>query len=175
MLADVRERHPDLRLVIIGGVADEYVLEKAGNKNYIKDLHELSARLGISDLVRWSGYTAPESDTASTLLSAADICVLPFDEGVSLNNSSFSFCAAHRLPIITTASETVESAFVDGENVILCAPKSASALANSLELLLANPHLQESLKSGTVQMVQEWFNWTSAIDRTMQVFAGTER
>ena len=43
-------------------------------------------------------------------LCAADICVLPFNVGVRLNNSSFAAAAAHGLPIVTTRGEMLESA-----------------------------------------------------------------
>ena len=63
---------PDTRLVIIGGSDDIGYLEK---------LHELSRIAGGAERVIWAGYCS-EEEFASLYLHAADICVLPFNDGV---------------------------------------------------------------------------------------------
>src|SRR5207253_4470800 len=98
---------------------------------------------------------------------SADLCVLPFDRGVQLNNSSFAAAAAHGLPIITTQGTMVEQPFVHQENVFLCPPRSPEVMATAIGTIMGNPDLRQRLCVGALQLVQEWFSWDKAIERTI--------
>jgi putative zinc binding protein len=67
-----------------------------------EETYELSTILGIADKVIWTGEYAWDSDEASVYLHTADACVLPFNDGVTLNRSSLGAAAFHGLPIVTT-------------------------------------------------------------------------
>jgi glycosyltransferase involved in cell wall biosynthesis len=103
------------------------------------------------------------SDEGSTFLRAADVCVLPFDGGVALNNSSVAGSSVHGLPIISTTRPDLESAFVDGENMLLIPPKSPEILAVAMERLAGDPALRAKLSAGAEKLAREWFSW----DRTL--------
>jgi glycosyltransferase involved in cell wall biosynthesis len=100
-------------------------------------------------------------------LYAADICVLPFDQGVVLNRSSLAAAAAHGLPIITTRGEQLESHFQDGKNVFLCRPKDPEALALAIFSCMKNPHLIQDLRNGARQLAEDCFSWDKAVARTI--------
>jgi glycosyltransferase involved in cell wall biosynthesis len=86
---------------------------------------------------------------------------------VCIHNSSFAAAVAHGLPVLTTRGETLEGAFVDRENVLLCPPRDPEALARLIETFLEEPKLQERLRTGALAMAREWFSWERAIERTM--------
>jgi polysaccharide biosynthesis protein PslF len=111
-----------------------------------------------------SEYDA-NSDEGSTFLRAADVCVLPFDAGVQLNNSSVAGPAVHGLPIISTLHPELESAFVNGENVMLVEPKSPQILADAMEKLASDPALRAKLSAGAEKLAKDWFSW----DRTLKL------
>jgi glycosyltransferase involved in cell wall biosynthesis len=166
------ERHDKLRLVIVGG-RNDVVLRVFNRPNYIEELHDLAEQLGITDKVIWTGYYPTESDQGSLYLRGSDLCVLPFNAGVYLNNSSFAAVAAHGLPIIATKGEFIESPFLNRRNLLLCAPKEPESLAAAIESLLNDPQLRRKLSDGALEMAREWFSWDKALERTLRIFNGS--
>jgi glycosyltransferase involved in cell wall biosynthesis len=158
------ERRNGLRLVMAGGILESGSPERAA---YAQEIRELPKRLGIEDKVFWTGELAPDTEDASVYLHAADVCVLPFDAGVFLNNSSFAAAAAHGLPIVTTRGDVLEPQFVDGENVLLCPPQNPEAMAEAVAAVVERPDLRRQIQAGASQLAQEWFSWDSAIERTL--------
>ena len=161
----VRSRGRHARLVIAGGIAAHLYEERAA---YVKELEALATSLGVDQDIVWTGFLPWDSDDASLCLHAADVCVLPFDDGISLNNSTFGAAATHRLPIITTRGESIESPFRHNENVVLCPPRDADALAAAIETLMDGPELRERLTTGVSAMRDEWFSWERAATRIIE-------
>lgn len=163
-------RHNDkVRLVIVGG-SNEISLKGTNRPNYFEELRDLSKRLEVADKVIWTGYYPTDSDYASLCLRGADVCVLPFDRGVYLNNSSFAAAAAHGLPIITTKGGTIEFPLTDQRNVLLCPPKEPRALAQAIECLASRPELRQRLGEGALDLARQWFSWDKALERTIETF-----
>ena len=100
--------------------------------SYVNELNNLPRTLGIQDKVTWTGDT----EQASLYLHASDLCVLPFDLGIAMNNSSFAAAAAHGLPIISTRGRILERYFAHEENVFLCPPQDPHALAAAIQTLI---------------------------------------
>ncbi len=156
----------NLRLAIVGGALAKGAPHRQG---YINELHSLARALNLDGKVVWTGDYSWDSDEASVYLRGADACVLPFDKGVRLNNSSFSSAAAHGLPIITTADAEVEPQFIHGKNVVLCRPQSAEALAGAITTVADDVELQNRLREGSLKLANQWFGWETAIDRTLDL------
>lgn len=157
-------RRENVRLAVIGGTIAAESLSPA---SYGQSVQQLAVRLGVSDWIRWTGEYTADSDEASMYLYGADACVLPFDSGVQLNNSSFSSAAAHGLAIITTRGTMLEDAFVDGHNVLLCSPKRPEALATRIAEVMRDAGLRQRLSEGARRLGDEWFAWDSAVERTL--------
>ena len=77
---------------------------------------------------------------------------------------------AHGLPTVTTRGESLENAFRNNENVLLCKPKDPDSLAAALDTLMLRPELRQQLSCGALAMARQWFSWDTAVDRTMDVF-----
>lgn len=155
----------DVKLVLIGGIA---------HPDYETELRELACELGIEDRVMWTGHYEPEAEDPSVFLRAADICALPFDAGVRLNNSSFAVAVAHGLATITTAGPDIEPEFEDGVNVWLCPPRDPRALADAINALAGDPALRERLGAGARRLAEQCFSWTRAIDGTLAMLRGED-
>lgn len=164
----VRQRHRAVHLVIVGGTCSHLYEERVA---YVKGLKDLATNLEVQHEVTWTGTIEWDDVNASRFMYAADVCVLPFDHGVSMNNSTFAAAAAHGLPIITTQGQIVEPQFVDGENVLLTVPRDTEALAAAIESLLLDPDLRSRLSAGVAEMRREWFSWDRAVERTLATFA----
>jgi glycogen(starch) synthase len=152
----VRDR-PGIRLVILGGPL-------AGAEAYYEEIQTAYRELEIADSVIWSGFVEDPRDLA-IYLSTADVCVLPIDIGIQLNNSSFAAAAASGLPIVTTRGPRLESPFVHGRNVLLCPPKDPAALADAITAVVDDPALRRRLTEGALALSKEWFSWDAAFDR----------
>jgi polysaccharide biosynthesis protein PslF len=163
---------PSAKLAMIGG---NIAKAAAGDRDYFAEMRTLAGSLGIGNDVIWTGEYSFDSDDASLYLRASDACVLPFDAGLSLNNSSFSSAAAHGLPIVTTDAGRLERAFVDRNNVLLCPPQSPAALANAISTVMDDAELRATLGEGALRLAREWYSWDSAIEKQLAIFrpAGT--
>jgi glycosyltransferase involved in cell wall biosynthesis len=157
----------NVRLLIVGGPL-RAAGEAGATDDYLRGLQELGVRLGIADRIIWCGPVAGNDGVASAYLRAADACILPFDRGIQLNNSSFAAAAVHGLPIITTSSETTEAHFRDHDNVLLCPPRSPDALAGAVEALMDEPQLIRQLVAGVQSLADECFSWEKATRSTVE-------
>ena len=166
----VRHRRSEVRLLLIGGTCD---IDIHVGSAYINEMHELSRRLGVDDKTTWTGAFTLDSEEASVYLYASDVCVLPFVGGIQMNNSSLASIAAHGLPLIATRGERVETPFRDKENVLLCPPRDAEALATAMDSLIRNPELRERLSKGITRLARDWFSWERAVDRTIEALRAT--
>jgi glycosyltransferase involved in cell wall biosynthesis len=158
-----------MRLVLVGG-ANEVVLREMNRPNYLGELHALTERLGITNRVTFTGYYPSESEQGSVYLRAADVCVLPFHDGVMLNRSSVAAASAHGLPLITTKGETLESPFINGRNVLLCPPQNPPSLAAAIKCVISDPDLKQQLHFGALQLARDWFSWEKTVERTLEAF-----
>jgi glycosyltransferase involved in cell wall biosynthesis len=151
------------RLVIIGGNPGD-----GHGSSYVDTIKKTANSLGVSNHIIWTREYAPTSDEGSLYLRAADAGVFPFDYGVTLNRSSVAAAAAHGLPIVTTKGATVEAAFRDGENVLLCPPRDAKSLACAVKSLIVDPVLRARVRAGALELAEHYFSWDKAVDRTVE-------
>jgi len=157
----------NVSLVLVGGIIGR---NSSRVHDYVQELHDLCRQLKIDDRVRWTGEYAWDSDEGSMYLRAADLCVLPFDGGVNLNNSSFAAAAAHGLPVVTTKGESLDYPLVHQENVYLCAPKNPEGLGVAIATLIDQPKVREKLCVGALELAREWYSWDRAVERTVATF-----
>lgn len=162
----IATEHPQARLLLIGGVVAHAYPQRP---RFAEEMRALPGQLGFDHQVVWAGDFETESNQASRWIYAADICVFPHDLGVYLNNSSFAAVAAHGLPIVATKAAEVESAFVDGENLLFCEPKSPEAMANAMRRMLNDPELHKRLGRGAVKLAADWFSWDKATARMIDI------
>ena len=162
--AKVSTQRPNAKLLFIGGKVD---LAVEGGASYFDEMQALAKQLHIDGRTIWTGSFNSEEEEASLYLHASDVCVLPFLEGVQLNNSSFASMVAHGLPILVTSGPMTDKAFVHGKNVLTFAPKDPDALTNLLLEVMDHADLRERLRAGALKLADEWFSWDSAMERTL--------
>jgi glycosyltransferase involved in cell wall biosynthesis len=162
--AIVYAQRPEARLLFIGGKVG---LDVEGGASYFDEMQALAKELNIEKQTTWTGAFKSEEEEASLYLHASDVCVLPFLEGVQLNNSSFASMVAHGLPIIVTRGPLMDKAFAHGENVLTCDPKDHQGVARLLLEVMSGADLRQRLRAGALKLSDEWFSWDSAIERTL--------
>jgi glycosyltransferase involved in cell wall biosynthesis len=161
-----RKSVPTLRLLVIGGESEAFV-DKA--PDYPRQMRELTTKLGLDDCVRWTGYIPDE--VASGYLRAADACVLPFVQGVRLNNTSYAVAAAHALPVISTRGETLEPDFVDRENVLLCWAGDPKDLAAGIVEVAGDRQLRRTLSFGAAEMARTRTSWEAVTRQRIELLS----
>jgi glycosyltransferase involved in cell wall biosynthesis len=172
----VAARHPNVRLAQVGGSGEQSLLSptktlSAADREFPDQIRGLPERLGIAPRVIWAGPFSTGDERASLCLRAADVCVLPFDYGVTMNRSSFAAVAAHGLPTITTDGQSLEPQFRDRENIYLCPPRNIELLAAAMETLLGDSQLRARLAEGVRSLAGEWFSWDRVMDLTERAFS----
>jgi glycosyltransferase involved in cell wall biosynthesis len=158
LLAAFGQLPANTRLLIVGETEDG---------GYARSLRESSNKAGRADHVLWMGYC--DDEKVHLYLCAADICVLPFNVGVRLNNSSFAAAAAHSLPIVTTRGEMLEAPFIDGENVRLCPPKNPAAMTEAINELINCPALRSRLRFGVQQLMEQCYAPDRIVSSTLRL------
>ena len=119
-IALLGERHPDLRLALVGSLGDD------------DDAHMHAAALGVRPLVHFLG----ERDDQSSLLAAADVgwVAAEGDDGAF---ACLDFMAA-RVPIIAERSSLISHFVPDGIAGVLLPPAEPSDTAAAVASFLAN-------------------------------------
>ena len=137
------------------------------NRAYLARVRGRIAELGLEPFVRWTGYMAPHEVSANLL--AADLCVLPYRDGVSFRRGSLLAALAHGLPVVSTCPRLPLAEVIDGQNMALVPPKDAQALAARIAALIADPAARRRLGEGARRLAAQ-FDWTTIAQRTVEVY-----
>ena len=95
--------------------------------------------------------------------------MLPFVQGVRLNNTSFAVAATHGLPVITTRGEALEPEFVDRRNVLLFNPRDPRGLAEALVDVATDPALRAVLRAGASEFSRGRCSWPAVTAQTLEL------
>jgi glycosyltransferase involved in cell wall biosynthesis len=107
--------------------------------------------------VEWTGVLPhPE---VSRLLSACDVVILPFVDGVSTRRTTAMTALQHGLPLLTTRSARLEPFFSHGHNSYLIPAGDKQALASAMVELGGNPKLRARLARGGRALYETNFAW----------------
>ena len=126
-LALLAERHPDMRLALVGPGADE------------EDVHMHAAALGVSSLVHFLG----ERDDLPLVLAAADVGWVAAD-GDDAGFACLDFMAA-RVPIVAERSSLVGHYVPDGIAGVLLPPADPSDTAATVASFLSHRDQRETM------------------------------
>jgi polysaccharide biosynthesis protein PslF len=166
----VHREIPAARLMIVGGSLS--VSSATESSAYYRMVRDLPGKLGIEDRVSWTGAFEWDSEKGSEFLRAADACILPFDWGVTLNNSTLAAAATHGLPIIATRTRgSPDPELKHGQDVYFCSPKDAAVLADAMKQLMQDPAFLEKLRNGSRQLAGKWHNWPSVAAKLKHLLA----
>ena len=139
-LQGLLEKHPELRLTLIGDGPDREVLEKQA--------------LTLDNRVDFVGYKS-QSEVAE-YLKKTDTLVLPsFAEGVPV---VLMEAMAARVPVVTTRIAGVPELVEDQVSGILVAPGDEAALAAGISTVLSNLPLRKKMGNSGRKKVTEQYN-----------------
>ncbi len=163
-LALLRRRNLPVYLWLVGGQVGD---SDPTNRAYLARVREQIAALGVEPYVHWTGYTTAEE--VSAYLLAADLCVLPYRDGVSFRRGSLMAALVHGLPVVSTQPHRPLREVVEGDNMALVPPGDALALSTRIAALIADPDARARLARGARDLSAE-FGWERIAERTGEVY-----
>jgi glycosyltransferase involved in cell wall biosynthesis len=145
----ILQAEPAARLLLLGGrVGASDPTDRATAHRVLADLEPFGQRV-----VR-TGYLTPPALSAHLL--AADVALLPYADGASPRRGSLLACAAHGLPIVSTAP-----AAPGLDHLLLAEPAGdADALARAVLRVAREPGLGERLRCGAARLAEQtaWYH-----------------
>ncbi len=171
LLARETEAPNNVQLLFVGGQTGA---SDPTNVAYLTTIRALIAELGLHDRVHWTGYVSNEEVSANFL--AADLCVLPFREGVSLLHGTLHAALVHGVPILSTKPHAPLPEFKPGENISLVPPEDVQALATAIQHLASDPDRRRRLGVGAKALAEQ-FQWDTIAADTLKLYRslGTDR
>jgi len=157
-IALVRERSPELRLLIIGGSlpSDRDPAEA--------QLAAIIEQLGIQDAIVTTGFT----DRVADFLSAADVFVLPsYREGMP---RSILEAMAMGLPVVATDIRGCREEVMDGATGFLVPLRHAETLADRIGRLLDDAELRRRMGAAGQARARQLFDERLVFERLLRVY-----
>jgi glycogen(starch) synthase len=146
--ASLRERFPDLRLVVAGDGSERASLER------------WAVELGIADRVDFLGWVVPQDVPA--LINAATIVLMPSrHEGLPIVALQAAQMAR---PVVATPVDGLSEVMVHGESGLLVEPEDSRALAEAIAFLLERPEVARGMGEAARRRAQEVFSWERHVD-----------
>jgi glycosyltransferase involved in cell wall biosynthesis len=154
----ILQAEPSARLLLLGGsvgASDPTDRQTAGVVT--TELDRFGQRV-----VR-TGYLPPRDLSAHLL--AADVALLPYADGASPRRGSLLACAAHGLPIVSTAP-----AAAGLDQVVLAEPAGdAEALARAVLRVGREPSLAGRLRRGAARLIEKT-TWSHIADQHVAIY-----
>lgn len=153
----------DAHLLMIGGAVGA---SDATNAAYLEAVRQQIAARGLERRVIWTGYLSQEQVSAA--FAAADLCVLPYRDGISFRRGSLMAALAHGLPIVSTYPQMPLAEIEHGGNVWLVEAGKALALAEAVARLADDAALRQRLSQGA-RMLARRFDWDAIAAETLRL------
>ena len=148
--AFARLSHPRKRLRMVGAMQAE--------------MRPLLSRLPLEH-VEFVG-AVPRSQLA-TYCSTSHVLVLPsIEEGLALVQGEAMACGC---PVIATPNSGSEDLFTDGKEGFIVPVRDPQAIADRMQQLADNQHLQQQMRAAALQRVQHLGGWKDYGDRWVRL------
>ncbi|MFN8474258.1 MAG: glycosyltransferase [Anaerolineae bacterium] len=156
------------RLLMLGG---QVGASDPTNQAFLAETRAQADRLGVSDAMVWTDFL-PEAEVSAALM-AADIAVLPYRGGVSLQRGTLMAALAHGVPILATRPVNPTPGplpgLTDGVDAVLVPPEQPEALANAIVALLGDPQRRARLGEGARALAAR-FRWDNIARQHIEVY-----
>lgn len=152
-IAVLREEEFPLRLVIVGGGTGT---SDPTNREYERIVRRRVRELDLESALVWTGYQAP--DAVSAYLRSADLCALPYTDGLSTRRGTLMAALEHGVPVLSTMPRTPVPELRDEQEVLLAASAAPADLIGPLRRLSTDAALRERLRNGAREASRH-FTW----------------
>jgi glycosyltransferase involved in cell wall biosynthesis len=169
-LDSVRKSGYNAVLLMIGG---QVGASDPTNAVYLQHIKRETERLGLEQYIIWTGFLSHEEVSAA--FACAQICVLPYRDGISFRRGSLMAALSHGLPVISTVPALPLPELVQGVNIMLVPVCDYISLARAIITVAQDSSLCTTLAAGATDLHNK-FTWPSIATRTLEVLhAAIER
>ena len=157
-LARLRAAGLPAQVLMLGG---QVGASDPSNALCLAEVQAQAQALGVASTLVWTDFLS-EAEVSAALISA-DMAVLPYREGVSLQRGTLMAALAHGLPIVTTRPPVPPPPsplprLVDDVNAVLVPTDDPAALAEAVATLWADPARRARLGAAARDLSQA-FGW----------------
>ncbi len=142
----------------------KYIIGGSGPEE--KNLMKLTAKLGVSDRVIFTGRIAEEE--LPLYFNLSDLFIMPSRElkGGDVEGFGIVFLEAGAcgVPVIGGSSGGVPSAIVDGETGFLVDPEDVGEIALKMNNILNNDNLADRMGKAARERIKEKYNWPNSVN-----------
>jgi len=151
-VADLKDRYPQLRLVVFG---DGYLHNQ---------LEAQASSLGLDDVVQFAGFR----DDLDSFVSCFDLFAHPaLAEGLGVAALK---AAAASVPVVGFAAGGMVEAVVHEETGLLVEPEDSDALGKAMARFIDNPDLRESFAAAGRERMQNDFSIATMADKHVALY-----
>jgi glycosyltransferase involved in cell wall biosynthesis len=165
VLAHVADQVPTAKLLMIG---EQVGASDASNRQYLLEVEQLMAELGLTDRVIWTGHQP--AATVSADLHACDLLLMPYVDGASLRRGTLMAGLAHGCAIVTTTPQTPIAELTDGRELLYVPPEDVEAATAAVMRLVHTPALVTQLR-GQARAAGATFSWEGIADAHLRLYA----
>jgi len=137
------------------------------NYAYLQEVEALIADKGLTPQVKWTGRL--ESADVSLALAAADVLLMPYEDGASLRRGTLMAGLSHGCAIVTTYPQAPLPELVDGRDLLYVRPGDAGAAAEAVMRVARDPALVRRLATGA-RMAAQQFGWDAIARRHVELY-----
>jgi glycosyltransferase involved in cell wall biosynthesis len=153
-VAQLRSRHPDIRLVIAGDGFERPELEALANTLKVRDITTFLGWVSNRDLPQYFRGCA--------------VSVIPsLEEGFGIPAAEAMGCEA---PVVATDAGGLPEVVEDGVTGFVVPKGNAEALAGAMDKLLSDPALRERMGKAGRQRAVARFDWMRAAERFEELY-----
>lgn len=140
------ETGKNVKLQLIGARHEKHV-------DYLTKLEKLVNEYNLANFVEW--HINCEDSKVISLMENSTVCVMPYEEGVTMRRSTFLTAIDLEIPVITTLGEDTPE-IIKGLNSVRFGD-SVEEITNEVLLIISNPNLYyESAKDAKNRISQSW-------------------
>ncbi|WP_089936945.1 glycosyltransferase [Candidatus Entotheonella palauensis] len=159
---DVRQRHDDLQVLIVGGGVDT---DDPHERQERERLHALMRELGLTGHVRF--IDAQPQEQLAYYYAAADLLMMPS------HYESFGMVVLEAMacgtPVVASHVGGLASTVLPGQTGFLAPVGDEQAFARSVEQLIGAPELWQSMSEAAYLRAQA-YTWPRIMKRTLQLY-----
>ncbi len=139
------------------------------NAEHLREIEALIAELNLGNgWTGWTGRLPPEEIAAG--LAAADVVVLPYQDGASLRRTTLITALAHGCAVVTTTPEAPIPLLQPDHNVVFARRDDPGDLARRIALVLRREDTRRRLARGAKQLAPR-FEWRAIAEQHRALYA----
>ncbi len=154
----------DVHLLMIGervGASDET------NFRYLQRVEAAISEHGLDSRVQWTGHQSDAEVAAD--LSAIDVLVMPYEDGMSMRRSTLTAALANGCAIVTTHPQDPTPELRADSDLVLVPPRDPAAAAEAVRRIAQDPRLAENLQANARQAARQ-FSWEVIAARHLEMY-----